>query len=243
MINSQRAHTPSVRCVKSHSRPHRWAVLDTGLSALGSLAAVLLMRCVSEPVPGFVGLVVLWLGAGVAWTVLALLVFGRGKKWHRFASSRSRAQLLRIVAVKGAGMALLGFSGASDALSGVQMLILVLADVLFSGAALFLPRVLVRAVWREEQTILSSAGQPNALVAGTGRASVAYAKEIESAGKYNVVGFLTRDPARNGMVIGEHVAFYASSTSDIDALQWRLGGIDTIFFPGGYPRRETSPGR
>jgi Predicted nucleoside-diphosphate sugar epimerases len=240
MTSTQKAPMPSGRCAKSHSRPYRWAVLDAGLSALGSLAAVLLMRCVSEPVPGFAGLVILWLGAGVAWTILALLVFGRGKKWHRFASSRSRAQLLRIMAVKGVGMALLGFSGAAEALSGVQMLILVLADLLFSAATLFLPRALVKAVWREERTILASAGQPNALVAGTGRASVAYAREIESAGKYNVVGFLTRDPARNGMVIGEHVAFYAGSTSDIDALQWRLGGIDTIFFPGGYPRRETS---
>lgn len=224
-------------CRLHHPSHHGELILDTTLSGLGSLAAALLMRGVSEAIPGFVWLVTKWVGFGMAWTILALLVFGHAKKRRRFAASRSHTRLLRVLAFKDTGMVLLALAEAPEILCTIQLFILILSDVLFSTAALFLPRVLVRAVRREEREIRISAGLPNALVAGTGRTAVAFAEEIENAGTHHVIGFLSQDPRQNGMVIGERIVFYAASGADLDALQWRLGGVDAIFYPGGYQRR------
>ena len=209
---------------------------DTVLSAIGSLAGILLMRGVTDPVPGFAGLAVRWVGTGAVLTAAALAIAGNRTAVFRYASARGYGRLAFALAAKEVGMAVLGFTGLLG-LSGILPAVIALfSDTLFTAAALFTPRFLVRSVRREDRQIRATTGLPNVLVVGTGRNAVALADDLVNAGTYNVLGFLSDRPDHAGMVIGNLTVYAASSNAELNALQWRLGGIDAIFFPGGYRR-------
>ena len=208
-------------------------ILDTVLSAIGSLAAILLMRGVTEPIPGFIGLLAIWVGVAAVLTFLGLVLSGTGNVVSRFASLKGYARLFWAIVAKEAGLTMLVLVGLIKLPSSALAVVALLSDTLFTAVTLFSPRILVRSVRREERDIVRSMGRLNALVAGTGDDSVALAEKTQAAGTYNVVGFLSNDPGQTGKVIGELVVFYGNSIEDLDALQWRLGGVDCLLFPKG----------
>ena len=225
--------------IDRNTRRNYWRrlALDAGLSGLGSLAAILLMRWVSEPIPGFAAYAARWALCGVALTALAGVLSSLRQDAtaapHRYSSVRSFQLLFWMLVIKEAGMVLLAISGLAGLPSTLLAIVALLGDALFSAAALFVPRIFVRSIRREDGRIRAATSRPN-----TGRESVALARDFEYAGTYNVLGFLSNDPADAGMVIGEHTVFYAGSEADLESLQWRLGGIDAIRFPGGYLHRR-----
>ena len=81
-------------------------------------------------------------------------------------------------------------------------------------------------------------GRMTALVAGTGERSVAMALDAEASGRYNVVGFVTTDMSREGQLLDGRVVYFCEDVRDISALQWRLGGIDTLLFPTDWEHGE-----
>ena len=207
--------------------------LDTFLSCLGSLAAVLLMRAFSEPVPGFLRLVAFWLAAALVLTVAGLLLTGSGQVVTRYASLRGYGRLARALFIKEAGLALLVAFGVLKLPSDQLAVVIMLSDILFTAAAIMAPRLLVRSIRREERDIRATSTRPNALVVGTDDESVALAEASETQLRYNVIGYLTDDPAQVGKVIGELGVYLAVTKEELDALQWRLGGIDCLLFPKG----------
>ena len=217
-------------------------ILDTVLSAIGSLAAILLMRGVTDPIPGFTGLLALWMGVGAVLSFLGLVLSGTGNVVSRFASLKGYARLFWSIAVKEIGLALLVIVGLIKLPSTVLAVVALLSDILFTAVTLFSPRILVRSIRREERDIKRAMGRLNALVVGTGDDSVTLAEKSQAIGTYNVVGFLSNDPEETGKVIGELVVYYWNTTEDLDALQWRLGGVDCLLFPKGKGgNHEPSP--
>ena len=209
---------------------------DTVLSAAGSLAGILLMRGVTGPVPGFVGIVMLWVGAGAALTAAALALAGSRVAGYRYASLRGYGRLSLALGVKAVGMIVLGLTGVIGLPSYLLLVIALFADTLFTAAALFGPRLFVRTVRRSDRDIRTATELPNVLVSGIGRESIALADDLFASGSYNVLGYLSDKPDHAGMVIGNLTVYAAPTHAEFDALQWRLGGIDAIFYPGVTPR-------
>ena len=218
----------------------RRAALDTVLSVLGSLGAILTMRGVSEAIPGFIILVSVWLGAAVVFSVLGFSISRSGDVVTRYASLRGYSRLFNAILIKEAGMILMIVLGLIKLPSIALSLVVILADILLSTMALLFPRLLVRSVRREEREIKAVTGRLNALVSGTDDAAIAMAEDAEASDHYNILGYLSDDPAQTGKVIGERIVYYADSNETLNDLQWRLGGIDCILFPKG--RGKSGPG-
>ncbi len=225
---------------QSRKTLNRRSFVDTILSALGSLAAILAMRSVSEAIPGFSHIVLLWVGAAVVLSLVGFLLARSRDVVPQYASLRGYTRLGNAILIKEAGMVILILTGLIRLPSIPLTLVAVLADILFTAVALFSPRLLVRSVRREEREIKAAKGLFNALVAGTDSASVAMAESAESSGRYNILGYLTDDPSLAGKVIGERIVYYARTNEDMDALQWRLGGVDCILFPKGHDGGKSS---
>ena len=219
----------------------RRLTVDILLSALGSLAAILTMRAVSEPIFEFVVLVAWWVGCAAILSLIGLLVTGNAQVVMRYASLRGYSRLGQAILIKEVGMVILVVVGLLKTPSNTLAVVALLADVIFTSIALFSPRFLVRSVRREEREIHAATGCVSALVAGTGRASVALADESEASGRYTVLGYLSNNPTDAGKVIGERIVYAAATADEIDALQWRLGGVDCILFPKGGDG-ERNPG-
>lgn len=217
----------------------RRLAVDVLLSTLGSLAAFLLMRGLSEPIPGFVVLVAWWVGCAALLSLAGLLITGNAQVVMRYASLRGYSRLGQAILIKEAGMVILVLVGLLKTPSNTLAVVALLADLIFTSTALFSPRFLVRSIRREEREIHAATGRASALVAGTGRASITLADESEASGRYTVLGYLSNDPADAGKVIGDRIVYAAASAEEIDALQWRLGGVDCILFPKGGDRDRT----
>ena len=224
----------------------RRLAVDTLLSTSGSVAAILLMRGVSDPEPGFVVLLAWWTGCAALLSLAGLLLTGNSQVVMRYASLRGYSRLGRALLIKEAGMIILVLAGLLKLPSTTLAVVALLADLLFSAIALFAPRILVRNVRREEREIHAATGRRTALVAGIGRDSIHLADESEASGRFTVLGYLSNDPADAGKVIGNRIVYAAATAEDIDALQWRLGGVDCILFPKGGDRDrpgETASGK
>ena len=211
----------------------RRLTVDTLLSAMASLAAILMMRAVSEPFFGFIVVVAWWTGCGALLTLLGLLFTGSTRVVTRYASLRGYRRLGRAILIKEAGMLVLVFVGLLKLPSSTLAVVALLSDLVFTTVALFAPRLLVRSLWREEREIHAATGRASALVAGIGRESVTLADESEASGRYSVLGYISGDPADAGKVIGNRIVYAAATPEEINALQWRLGGVDCILFPKG----------
>ena len=227
---------------QSRKTLHRRSLLDTVLSAMGSLAAILAMRSVSEAIPGFIGIVAVWVGAAIVLSALGFFFTRSGNVVTQYASLRGYSRLGNAMLIKEVGMTVLILIGLIRLPSIPLTLVAVLADIISTAAALFFPRILVRSVRREEREINAMSGRLNALVAGTDSASISLADQAETSGNYVVLGYLSDDPALSGKVIGEKIVYYARSNDDLEVLQWRLGGVDCILFPKGHDDSNQSRG-
>lgn len=211
----------------------RRLIVDVLLSALGSLASILVMRALSEPIPGFVVFVAKWVGCATLLSLAGLLLTGNSQVVMRYASLRGYSRLAEAILIKEAGMAILVFVGLLKTPTYTLAVVALLADLIFTSTALFGPRFLVRSVRREEREIHAATSRRTALVAGIGRESVLLADESEASGRFAVIGYLSNNPADAGKVIGNRIVYAATTMEEMDALQWRLGGVDCILFPKG----------
>ena len=212
-----------------YSRARIIFLQDLMVSLLASLLAILLIRWISEPIPGFTLLVVKWLAAALVAMVAGLLLSSSYKDVRRFATVRSMAKTVMTVLVKEAGLSLVFITGLVR-LPVSNALLVILVDAVLSGALLLYLRFSARLLLKHNTDIKSQAQRRSALVVGTSDASLAMAAELEKEG-YSVVGLLTREPSQSGLVISDYVVYLYSSDADIARLQWQLGGVDCIFFP------------
>ena len=75
-------------------------VQDAGMMSLASLAAILLVRWLSEPISGYTFLVLKWVGVAIAASFAGVLITGSHKSVRRYATVRSIAKLAGAILFK-----------------------------------------------------------------------------------------------------------------------------------------------
>lgn len=225
-------------------RSHRSWILfmqDMLASLLASLLAILVVRWISDPIPGFTWLVVKWMLAAAAGTAAGLLISKCYKDVRQYATLRSLAKTLYSVFVKEVVMFLALIIGLVRLPAANSILILAL-DLLLTSAILSFFRMSARLIIRDNGSFKTQALSRSALVVGTDDAALALAAELVKEG-YSIAGLLTTERNMEGRVVQDKVVYYCTSQEDLRRLQWRLGGVDSIFFPKNSKTTFTSEGK
>ena len=217
---------------RSNYAPRRVILFqDTLLSVVATLVAVLLVRWLSEPIPGFTAVVLRFLAASLVLSVVSFLVVGSIRQVIRYATARATMRLLWAMLLKEAGLALCILLGWTALPSPVFVVMALLADFVISMLLLLGARFMAIELNRENAKVAENAGKGTVLVSGIGPESVALADRTDREGRYTVAGFFTADRSQSGLVIGNRIVYHCASTEDLERLQWRLGGVDGILFP------------
>ena len=205
---------------------------DSILSVLASLLALLLLRWLNEAVLGFTTIVLRWLGCALVASLIGFLVTGSYRFVRRYPTIRLLGHVVLAIVVKEILLAVALLLHVIPAASAMNALALLLADTILTSVFLLYIRLSARLFSTDgDEEVNFVVGKKNVLVAGTGLESLKLANEADRSGIYNVVGLLTSDQALVGRVIDDRVVYFCQSMHDVDALQWRLGGIDAILFP------------
>lgn len=205
---------------------------DSILSVLASLLSILLLRWLTGEVPGFVTIVLRWIGCSLVASLAGFFATGCYRYVRRYATIRSLGHVVLAIVVKEAVLAVLLLLRFVPAASAMMALSLLLADFLLTCVFLLYIRVAARLFsTKGDDEVNAVVGKKNVLVAGTGEASLALADEADSGDIYNVVGLLSRNREMEGRVIHDRIVYWCESFHEVDSLQWRLGGIDAILFP------------
>lgn len=215
---------------------------NTLLSGLGSLLSILLVRWASGPAVGFSRYVLLYLISAAAFTVLGFYLSGFLRDLSRKVSLWMGGRIVVAVLIKEAGLSVLMLTDLGRNHIDSYFLLGLLADILFTLALIIYPRSVATRIRREAQEIRTLSDRLNALVYGCDDAAADYADRARLSGRYSIVGLLSPDPAMAGCRIREYVVYHAAGNQALEALQWRLGGIDCILFPGGTRLGGDVPG-
>ncbi len=203
---------------------------DILLSLIASLVSILVIRWISEPIPGYTVLVLKWLAAAAVGTVPGILVSGCSRDVKKYATVRSIARVMTAIFIKEAVLVVILAVGFVKLPQTPYYLLIMLMDFILTGGALSYLRVASRLLSSHGPNPSEMASRKTALVAGTEDASLNLASELEKEG-YDVIGLLSRRPEMNGRVIRDYVVYSCRSDEDLENLQWRFGGVDGVFFP------------
>lgn len=206
---------------------------DLILSCIASLGTMLLVRWLSAPEFGFTQHLAIFVGAAFVFTLAGLIISGSSRQLGKDASSFNLRKIIGAVMIKEIGLLAVMIAGWAGHQSVAHIILAFFADTLFSIALMTYPRVIVARLRKESKEMHSIGDRINALVYGDGEASADMAESAELSGRYEVLGLISRDPDMNGKVLRDYVIYYVGSERDLEALQWRLGGIDCILFPKG----------
>ena len=211
---------------------------DSVLCMLASLLSILLVRSLSEPIPGFSVLVWRFLAAALAGSLIGSAVSGLWKMEVRSLNAHLFGVFLLLILLKELVLAVVMIAGFVQLPSKIYAFLAISVDILFTAGLLLAPRYIFATLRREERAVARNLGRMTALVAGTGKTSVALAESAEVSGRYNVVGFLTTDRNEEGHLLDGRVVYFCEDVRDISVLQWRLGGVDTLLFPTDWEHNE-----
>ena len=215
---------------------------DTGMMALASLAAILLVRWLSEPILGFTVIVLEWVGIALVASLLGNLITGSHRSVRRYATVRSTAKIVGAILFKEVVLSLILAFGLIRFGSAALCVVAVIADLLMSFIIIFYLRYSASLYASEKTDVKEVASRGNALVMGTGASSVLLAKDLDEEGKYEVVGFISPEREMSGRVIEDKVVYYCADPDDLNTLQWKVGGIDCIFFPKDWDHTGKAQG-
>ncbi len=214
---------------------------DILLSLAASLVSILIIRWISEPIPGFTVLVLKWLAAAALGTVPGILISGCSRDVKKYATVRSIARVMAAILIKEAVLVVTLIIGLVRFPQMLQYLLIMLLDFLLTGGALSYLRVASRLLSGHAPNPSQMASRKTALVAGTDEIALNLASELEKEG-YDVVGLLSKRPEMNGRVIRDYVVYACRTDEDLEKLQWRFGGVDGVFFPRTVPEAKDAPG-
>ena len=216
---------------------------DMVLSAVASLLCILLIRWLSSPIPGFTRIVLRWIGLSVVASFIGFTATRSPRVVMRYLSIRSTVRLLGAVLIKEAILSICILAGLIQLPTTAYAVLLVLADLVVSLAALLIIRFFAAELTLENERVASDASKSTALIAGTGDDSVRLAMQTEKEGKIAVVGFISSNKEEEGLVLGNKIVYYCPTAQSLDSLQWRLGGVDSILFPkAGISQDDESAG-
>ena len=217
---------------KSSFSSRRLVILqDLALSVAASLLSILIVRWLTDPIREFSSLVWIWLAVALVGTLAGGYLSGLWRLELRYLNINALGTLGACVVVKEIFLIAMLLFGLVRLPARELAWLMVVVDILLTLGLMVTPRYIFTALRREERAVSHKIGRSTALVAGTGNASIQLAADAEASGRYQVVGFLTTNREKEGMVIDDRIVYFWEDTDDLYALQWRLGGIDTILFP------------
>ncbi len=203
---------------------------DIFVSLTASLVSILVIRWMSEPIPGFTMLVLKWMAAAALGTVPGILISGCSRDVKKYATVRSIARVMAAILIKEAVLVAALVAGLVVLPQKLLYVLIILLDFILTGGALSYLRVASRLLAGHAPNPSQMASRKTALVAGTNQASLDLASELEKEG-YDVIGLLSRKPEMNGRVLRDYVVYACRTDEDLENLQWRFGGVDGLFFP------------
>ena len=232
MSNSQKAY-------KQFTRPMRIFIMDEILLTLSSLMAILLVRWLTEAMFGFTSKVLVWVGAAAVASAAGILLTKSHHNIQGYTTVRSLAKTILSVAVKEVLLTVALIAGLVRFPDISHMVLLILADAIFSIASLLGIRAFARFYMADNTpaTVIQKAARRTALVHGTGQESVLLASQLKREG-YEVLGLVVHNPSMAGLVVADYVVYSISDDEDMAQLQWRLGGVDCVYFPQGLSDAE-----
>ena len=219
-----------------------WLIIleDILVSLLASFFSILAARWMSAPIPGFSVLVFKWLGCAAIATAIGLFITKVYREIRKYATIRSIGKVIVVVFVKELALVLVlifgivRFEPVSDNpdIPGRMLLptLTILIDLLLTGLLLAYLRIQARMFISHKGDIKQQALGRSALVIGISDEALQLADTLEKAG-YTVVGLLTNNRDMAGRVVRNRIVYFSDNSEQLRSLQWRLGGIDGIFFP------------
>ncbi len=212
---------------------------DALLSCLGSFFAFLLVRWLSAPIYGFTFHFFLYVGCAMAFTLLGQLLSGSFRNRSVGASYWATDRLIITITIKEALLTALMFLDKGSFSETTLIVLAIMSDSLFSYVLIFSVRAFIARTREEALEIKELSVRPNTLVYGDDEEAARFAECAKSTGRYNLLGLLSRKPEMDRKVIRGFIVYYCEAGDKaMDALQWRLGGIDCVLFPkgGGGPK-------
>ena len=214
----------------------RWILVqDCILSLIASLFAILLVRWLSEPMPGFTWTVMKWLSGSLAGSLIGFLATGSWKIVRRYATLRSTGYAILGILIKEIVLILFLVTGFVELPSSAFGVLAVSTDFILTALILLFIRIAAKMLSpSSDEEVRMNSVHKNVLIAGTTTGAVRLCNEVEEEGYYAVSGFVTDDPELAGRVIADKPVYYCRNTGGLDALQWKVGGVDAILFPRDY---------
>ena len=210
---------------------------DIVLSLAASLVSILVLRWISEPIPGYTPIVLKWLAAAALGTVPGILISGCSRDVRKYTTVRSIARVMTAILIKEVVLVVALVIGVIHFPQTPQCVVIMLMDLILTVSALIYTRIASRLLSGRSPKPSEMASRKTALVAGTDWAALNLAAELESDG-YDVIGLLSRRPEMNGRVIQDYVVYSCRSDEDLERLSWRFGGVDGLFFPRTVVERK-----
>ena len=208
---------------------------DTLLSCLGSFFAFLLVRWVSKPIYAFSLHLIIYIGGALVFTLLGLLISGTFRRARLGTYSFSTDRLFLTLLVKGISIIVLMLTRLGGFTQPAHIMLVIISDTLFSAMLIFITRTTLIRMREEAMEMKELSFRPNTLVFGDDDNAALFAESAKQTGRYNILGLLSRRPEMDKKIVHGFFVYYIANDAALEALQWRLGGIDCILFPKGGP--------
>ena len=210
-------------------------LLDLSLSVSASLLSILFVKYgkLSGLLSGSTASVWIWLALAFVGTLFGGMVSGCWRSRTDSIGIYRLGKILRGVSVKEAILIvglLVGLTCLPSWSSGVFAIVMdILVTVNVSVLSLYF--YLKRRQKKGAGVSANNHRVKTAIVLGTNEESIVLADEAEAFGRYKVVGYLTANKENDGNIIGGRPVFWFQDSYDLNALFWRLRGIDNILVP------------
>lgn len=216
--------------VKSDYRNILVLFLDTCISLSASVASILFVRWVTEPVQGFEFYVLAWALLGALFSVVSYLLLGTYKIVVRHSTLRSVGTLIGAAFLKEMFLTVCVLLRLFRFGTPEYDALMIMADLLVTLALLILARVMAVIVVNDiRDTPDRFIDRVPVMVFGTDDSAVAAVIRLENNSNYNVVGYLTRDRHKVGLVLQDYKSYLLEDEDSLKNLKIQLGFQGILF--------------
>ena len=204
--------------------------IDVAISVLSSIIILLIMRWSIKVIPDFQYCFLRTFIASSVASILGCIIAGSHKVVIRYASLRSIARVAEAVLVKELLMLVFGLVGLLVFKSIPHPFLALFADCLLSLFLLVAARVIIIFVYESlEDNMEVNVSRLDVMVYGTSDKSVAMVARLDQSSHYNVLGFLSPDKSRDGMILMDKKIYAFSTVEDLKQLKVSKGIAGILF--------------
>ena len=225
-----------VVCIMEKAGSHKLSsstmilLLDLLISTVASIFAVLYVRWMEHPVAGFSRYLFLWALCACAAALIGFVICGTNKIVIHQASYKSIKNFVGAVVIKETLLLIVLLSGLLKGGYQGSKIMLLLADLAITLIAIIIVRIIIIDLYGFiKSDYEKEVGRLGVLVYGTSPKSVSMLTRLVESANYNVLGFLTRDKEKGGMIRQDCKVYYFNAEEDIENLKINLG-VDCILF-------------